>query len=520
MTQDCGPQQPETAQVLRPYGVGIDTHCKFIAVCVLRTQGDRVLRTEKEFATSWPELLAARQWVEQELGPLVDSGNPLRYCIELTGTYHMPVIRAMGGVPSVVNPLLAGPTRRKTDVLDARLLAHHSITGLWPESFMPSPSGQQLRILWAQRADAMRTATRCGNRLNNIVLRFGHTFGADSPIRSLCSQGIIEELVAGSVPALPNVCPDGVPEAVRPVLAELLDQLRNALQAARSAEARAVAFVRANKWPAGGGQVEGRALLELLMTVPGVGIGTAMTWLAEVCDPTRFRCAEQVAAYCGCDPSLKVSAGKVTCQVRRKGNTRLHFALLHAAAPLMSRRSEAVGQWGASIMGRHKKGGHRKARSAVARRLAAGLWHVHRTGKPFSYEQYFRATPIDVPVVAVEDMGLGRASKVLRSAGLVDSPAVLSAYLRGELATVSGCGDKTLAVIRQWASGRRMDAQAQSGGSRRVYNLKPPEYASLARPARKETADAKGNAGRGPRGAAFQGKGDGQDTEAGRGKER
>ena len=128
----------------------------------------------------------------------------------------MPVIRAMGGLPSVVNPLLAGPTRRKTDVLDARLLAHHSITGLWPESFMPSPSGQQLRILWAQRADGMRTATRCGNRLNNIVLRFGHTFGADSPIRSLCSQGIIEELVAGSVPALPNVCPDGVPEAVRP----------------------------------------------------------------------------------------------------------------------------------------------------------------------------------------------------------------------------------------------------------------------------------------------------------------
>jgi hypothetical protein len=125
-----------SVQVLKPYGVGIDTHSEFIAVCVMRQDGDRVVKTEQQFSTEWPSLLQARGWITNTLG--LPSDAPFWYCIESTGTYHMPVLLAFGGEPSVVNPLLAGPTRRKTDVLDARLLAHHSITGLWPCSFIPS----------------------------------------------------------------------------------------------------------------------------------------------------------------------------------------------------------------------------------------------------------------------------------------------------------------------------------------------------------------------------------------------
>jgi len=43
--------------------------------------------------------------------------------------------------------------------------------------------------------------------------------------------------------------------------------------------------------------------MDLFLTVPGVGETLALTWLAEVCDPTRFKDVKQVAAYCGCDPS-------------------------------------------------------------------------------------------------------------------------------------------------------------------------------------------------------------------------
>jgi hypothetical protein len=108
--------EPCEQQILRAYGLGIDCHSRFIAVCVLKREGESVIRFEKEFGVSWRELLDACSWACAKAGCAPRS---VRYCIESTGTYHMPALRARKGEPSVVNPLLAGPTRRKTDVLDA-----------------------------------------------------------------------------------------------------------------------------------------------------------------------------------------------------------------------------------------------------------------------------------------------------------------------------------------------------------------------------------------------------------------
>ncbi len=44
----------------------------------------------------------------------------VRRRIESTGGYHLAVVRALGGEPSVVNALPASPCKRKTDNLDAR----------------------------------------------------------------------------------------------------------------------------------------------------------------------------------------------------------------------------------------------------------------------------------------------------------------------------------------------------------------------------------------------------------------
>ena len=54
-------------EIIRPYGVGIDTHSKFIAVCVLIKQDGDVVRFEKNFPTAWASMLAARDWVLSKL---------------------------------------------------------------------------------------------------------------------------------------------------------------------------------------------------------------------------------------------------------------------------------------------------------------------------------------------------------------------------------------------------------------------------------------------------------------------
>jgi transposase len=471
-------------QVLEPYGVGIDCHSKFVAVCVLVQRKGRVERLEKSFPVDWPSLTAARSWAVAAIGGS-RAAEPLRYCIESTGCYHMPVLRSWGGKPSVVNPLLAGPTRRKTDVLDARLLAHHSITGMWPESFLASEAGLQLRVLWACRAEAMRAATRASNRINNIILRFGHVIAAKNAIRSSVGRALVDSLVAGDVPPCPQVSPLGLPAPVRPVIAELAADLDAATAREAAARRQAQDFVAKRAWPAGKGRLRGGELLRLLMTVPGVGITTALTWLSEVLDPGRFACADQVAAFCGCDPSVKVSAGKVTDHVRRKGSSRLHKALLFAASGLMRQPLSAHGAWGLSIAGRHKKGVYRKATSAIARRLATSLWHVHRLGEPYDESKYsFGAEQRFVPGLLAE-VGLSRAQAACLPPHVTRADELARLYRRGLLGGLPGLGKGGLEKISRWAESHRArdnqpNERSQSGKDRKGRPLPARRAAGTA----------------------------------------
>jgi transposase len=476
-TEERATESPENtedldlAQVIHPYGVGVDTHSQFIQVCVLVRSGGTVRRFEATFRTLWERLGAARAWVAEKLGQLAPHG--FRYCIESTGTYHLPVVQAFGGQPSVVNPLLAGPTRRKTDVLDARLLAHHSITGLWKESYVAPPQVQQLRLLWQQQRESARRATRISNRLNGIVLRFGHTFGALAPMRSREGLANLETLLAERTPCGPALCPAGLPDAIKPLVQSLVQDMKAATAATRSWGNEALAYLRSCRWPTGKGDMAGADLYHLLRTVPGVGEATAITWLAEVGDPNRFAGPKQVAAYCGCDPSLKVSAGKVTSQTRRRGNDKLHWVLVNAASGVLRRHSEPLGRWGRSIAGRHRKGGFRKACGAVARRQAIGLWRVHMLAEPFSYDGYQLAAPPDVPDVPVGQMGLGRCEAAVRRAGFTLSRALVEAAYRGELPL--GIGFTAREKITAWVERhrtRRPPLESARPGSK-TYALKP-----------------------------------------------
>ena len=475
-------QNSEVHQLLHPYGVGIDTHSKFIQVCVLRQVAQRggvqVLRHEKSFTTHWNDLVAAHTWALGLVDKHADE-QTLRYCIESTGTYHLPVLQAWRGQPSVVNPLLAGPTRRKTDVLDAQLLAHHSITGIWKASFVPTENCQQLRVLWAQRNEAKRAATRHSNRINNILLRFGHTFGADYRMRSAEAEGLIDDLCNGRTPKSAGISPAGLPEAMRPEIAALFERMQQAGIDVRNAEKTAVAFIHKFWWPTAEGSISGSDLLEILATVPGVGIGTAISWLAEVGDPRRFQHIKQVAAFCGCDPSLKVSAGKVTSHVRRAGNARLHQALLYAAQSVMQRQGTPLAQWGRSIAGRHKKGGYRKACGAVTRRIACSLWHVHRTGKVYDPSGYnFAAVPA-VTAANLKDIMPARYLALLRGEKITTPKDLAEAFAQGSLAKIRGFGEKALEAVKVWIQSEReakKPPHSHEAKEKKTYTLKNSVY--------------------------------------------
>ena len=447
--------EPDEVYSLKPFGVGIDCHSRFIQICVnIRNEG-RVKRHEATYSTSWGTLCQAREWIKETILAYGDieainllESQGLAYTIESTGTYHMPVIRALGGRPSVVNPLLANPSRRKSDVLDARLLAFHAITGMWPVSYLPPMPIQTLRVFLNMREDAKRMSLRASNRINNFLLRYGHTIGAEDRVCSTRGRAIIEDMLEDRPVKANGVCPDGIPPEVRPVFLELFKDYDQAQAKVKHYEKIAQNFADDIDFILGTGEIiKGTNLKKLLCSIPGFGPLSSLYWMTEVVTPTRFPNSKALAAYAGCDPSLKVSAGKVTSYSRRGGNQKLHQALTHAAQTLIAKPREPMGNWGHNMWKRNKKGGFKKACGAVARRMVCASYEVTKRGMPFSYELYTYYDPprYDTQVLTAEE--LGRYAKPLSPYTTADELG--KAFDSGALSEAKGVGDKCLQHVKE-----------------------------------------------------------------------
>ena len=76
-------------KLILPYGIGIDTHSRFIQVCILIRDSGKILRSEYEFQCLWPELLKCRDMLHRILSARIPDFMPskMHYCIESISTY-------------------------------------------------------------------------------------------------------------------------------------------------------------------------------------------------------------------------------------------------------------------------------------------------------------------------------------------------------------------------------------------------------------------------------------------------
>lgn len=126
--------------------------------------------------------------------------------------------------------------------------------------------------------------------------------------------------------------------------------------------------------------------IQLLMTIPGIGITIAHLAMAEIGDINRFRSSAKLASYTGIIPSLHQS-GKVSYSghITKQGNKYLRWAFVEAAQvairhdPYLKNVYEKL---------RHKKGNH-IAIVAVAHRLLIYTYQVLKTNTPYRYKVAF-----------------------------------------------------------------------------------------------------------------------------------
>lgn len=127
------------------------------------------------------------------------------------------------------------------------------------------------------------------------------------------------------------------------------------------------------------------AQVRRFMTTPGIGPITALCYLATIDDPTRFNKSRNVRAYIGLT-TRRYASGETdgTGRISKCGDVMLRSYLFEAANVLLTRVAmwSALKAWGMRIA---KRSGIRKAKVAVARKLAVILHRMWVDGTEFNW---------------------------------------------------------------------------------------------------------------------------------------
>jgi transposase len=125
----------------------------------------------------------------------------------------------------------------------------------------------------------------------------------------------------------------------------------------------------------------------LLTTAPGVGSMVALTYAAAIDDPARFKSSKTVGALFGLTPKRYQSGETdVTGRISKIGDAAVRTALYEAANIILER--PVKGGWlKAWALGVAKRAGMRKAKVALARKLAVVLHRMLVDGTPFNMEK-------------------------------------------------------------------------------------------------------------------------------------
>src|SRR3984893_5841732 len=137
--------------------------------------------------------------------------------------------------------------------------------------------------------------------------------------------------------------------------------------------------------------VRSNSACRLLMSVPGIGVLSALAYVSTGEDPGRFGRSRSVGAHLGLTPR-QYRSGEVdrSGRISRCGDTLARTLLYEAAVVILSRvkRASRLKDWGHAIA---RRSGNGKARVALARKLSVILHSVWRSGEPFRWSEHARA---------------------------------------------------------------------------------------------------------------------------------
>ncbi|MFA9476627.1 MAG: IS110 family transposase [Filomicrobium sp.] len=245
--------------------------------------------------------------------------------------------------------------RNKTDANDADLLAELARTGFFEAVTVKSLPAHHVRSLLKARDQLVRQRKDLDNTLRGLLRSFGI---------KLARGRRFPERVAAAI-------------ADHPQFELFVMPLLSAREGCADALKRMDRQVR---------RLAGKSdICRLLMTAPGVGPVTSLCFSATIDDPKRFAKSRSVGAYVGMT-AKRYQSGEMDYigRISKQGDNMLRAYLFEAANAMMNlvKRDHPLREWAFRLQ---DKSGSKKARVALARKLAVILHAMWMSGEAFRW---------------------------------------------------------------------------------------------------------------------------------------
>ena len=341
-------------QVYRWLGraIGLDLHREFceIAICESgQTYGGGRVATTAEGIEAFAASLEPTDRVVMEV-----SSSAWEVARRLEGRCQRVV---------VVSPDDTGiaHARAKTDKIDARTLATLLWKGELDAVWTPDDRVRVLRRRLHRREQLVRARTRAKNEVHGVLMR---TLQGKPPCSDIFGkkgwrwlEHLQQQLAVEEAETLGS--------ALRQI--EFLD--REIEQVEQTVAQQMLSSPEARR----------------LLTVPGVNVIAAATFLAAVGDIARFRDSRKLIAYLGLDPRVRQSGDQPARpgRISKRGSSSARWALVEAAWSVV----QQPGPLRAFYERIKARRGHGKAIVATARKLATLFWCLLSRGQDYAHQQ-------------------------------------------------------------------------------------------------------------------------------------
>jgi len=325
------------------YYVGLDVHKKTIAYCVKREDGTFVSRGV---------IAAERKAIEVWAHGL---GTPWKGAMEATmfSSWIYDFLKPFALELKVAHPeMLRAITvaKKKSDRADAERIADLLRVNLLPECYMAPAEIRELRRILRYRNLVVRMGVKTKNKMSGLLMEVGAPYNKKRLHGKQYFGQLLDEI-------------EYVPASV----IDFLKFSRSSLEIFQEVQKRLLTELKQNPLI--------RERVERLMTIDGVGEVTALTWVLEIGEPSRFASARQAVSYCGLVSAQKQSAGKEKrSPISKKRNKHLQTVIIEAAKLAPRWNQQLADVYAKEI----QRGNRNRATLAVARKLVIYMLAVEK----------------------------------------------------------------------------------------------------------------------------------------------